>query len=103
MMSTSRRIRRLEDRLGPPVETPFLRRLCERLEAARRRFAKAEGREYGDPAPDTMRRESENLSGLTVTQILHRGRARTRAQSERFSGTATYDEAGPREALRAAR
>ena len=82
MTSISRRIRRLEDRLGPPVETASLRRLRERLDAARRRIAKAEGREYGDSAPNTMRRESENLSSLTVTQILHRGRARARARSQ---------------------
>jgi hypothetical protein len=80
MKGISRRIRRLEDRLGPPVETPFLRHLRERIEAGRRRVAQS--REGVGQAPDAIGKEWEDLSGLTVTQILHRGRARARAHSQ---------------------
>ena len=80
MKSISRRIRRLEESFGPPVETEFARRLRERIEAGRRRVAQWRARE-GISVSD---QERENLSGLTETEILHRGRARVaRAKAER--------------------
>jgi hypothetical protein len=74
MKSISRRIRRLEERFGPPVETEFTRRLRERIEAGRRRVAQWREQE-GNPVSDHHR---ENLAGLSVTEILRRGRAKTR-------------------------
>jgi hypothetical protein len=50
MKSISRRIRKLEERLGPPVETEYTRRVRERLEAAQRRLAQLQERcELGPP------------------------------------------------------
>ncbi len=67
-----RRLRRLEERFGPPVETEFTRRLRERIEAGRRRVAKWREHE-GSPVSDQHR---ENIAGLSVIEILHRGRAK---------------------------
>ena len=67
MRAISRRLGRLEGRLGP-VETEHTRYLMERLEAAHRRMALAG---YPVHLPG-------NLSGLTVEQILNRGRPRAR-------------------------
>jgi hypothetical protein len=75
MKTISRRIRRLEERfrLGP-VETEFSRRLRERIEEGRRRLAEAKERiEWSGPVHDG---EGEDRTGLSVTEILHRGRAK---------------------------
>jgi hypothetical protein len=80
MKSISRRIRRLEERLGPSVETRFWRRLRERLEAGRRRVAQSR-EDSGEPL-DGVRKEWGDLSGLTVNEILHRGRLRAASQSQ---------------------
>jgi len=58
------------------VETAFSRHLLERLEAARRRLA--ESGLPGDWTHDVDDREREDVSGLNVEQILHRGRQRAR-------------------------
>jgi hypothetical protein len=42
MKAIVRRLRRLEDRFYPSVETEFSRRLRERVEAARRRLAESD-------------------------------------------------------------
>jgi hypothetical protein len=74
MRSISRRIHRLEERLGPPVETEYTRRLREWIEAGRRRLAEAQERgEWCGPVGD---HHGENLAGLSVIEVLHRGRAR---------------------------
>jgi hypothetical protein len=75
MRSISRRIRKLEERLGPPVETEYTRRLRERIEAGRRRLAQWREQD-GISVSDQDRENREDLSGLTLTEILHRGRAR---------------------------
>ena len=50
MNGISRRIRKLEERLGPPGETAFTRRLRERLAARLWRVAEARARgELGPP------------------------------------------------------
>jgi hypothetical protein len=90
MKSISRRIRKLEARLGPPVETAFTRRLRQRLEEGRRRLLQWREQE-GISVSDQDREDWENLSGLTVTQILHRGRARVRAQREEIQWHAATD------------
>jgi len=74
MKAFIRRLSRLEDRFGPPVETEFSRRLVERLAAGRRRMA-ALG---GEPLEVRPR---ENLvdarPGLeAIVEILNRGRQR---------------------------
>ena len=43
MRGLARRIRRLEEQFGPPIETEFSRRLRKRLESARQRIAAAGG------------------------------------------------------------
>src|SRR5882724_1594463 len=72
MKSLSRRILKLEERFGPAVETAFSRPLRERIEAGRRRLAEAKERgEWSGPVHDD---EREDLAGLSVTEILRRGR-----------------------------
>jgi hypothetical protein len=71
----NRRLGRLEDRLGLGPETEDDRRLRERLQNARRRIAG--WRASQGLSPDE--RQREDLSGLTIVEILHRGRARARA------------------------
>jgi hypothetical protein len=52
MKSIDRRIRNLEDRLGPAVETEFSRRLRQRIEAPRPRVAEAKAPGELHPCPD---------------------------------------------------
>lgn len=53
MKTIVRRLRRLEDRFCPLVETEFSRRLQEKIEAGLRRVAEARERgELGPPPPD---------------------------------------------------
>jgi len=105
MRTIVRRLRRLEDRFCPPVETEFDRQLRARIEAGRRRVAEA--KEHGEWCASVEGDEGENLSGLSVTEILHRGRervARAKAQKEepdsasglvsRDAGFRESDEAG---------
>jgi hypothetical protein len=76
MKTIIRRVRRLEDRLGPPVETEFSRCLRERIDAGRRRLAEScpqDGR-----MRNTVARERQDISGLGVEQILRSGRERAR-------------------------
>lgn len=74
MKTIIRRPRRLEARFCPPVETEFSRRLHERIDAARRRLAELDV-QHGR-ARDAGKRGHDDLSGLSVEQILHRGRRR---------------------------
>jgi len=69
-----RRLRRLEERFGPQVETEFTRRLRARMEAGRRRLAEAQAR--GEWSGAVNDQGKEDLRGLTVREILLRGRAR---------------------------
>ena len=74
MRTISRRLVRLEDRFGPPIETEFSRRLRARLEARRRRVAVLRGEPFEV-------RPRENLtfahSGLpALVEILQSGRRR---------------------------
>jgi hypothetical protein len=72
MKTIIRRLRRLEDRFCPPVETEFSRHLLARIEAGRRRVAESDVRD------GRVRNacEREDVSGLSVEQILLRGRER---------------------------
>ena len=82
MKSISRRIRRLQERFGlEPVETEFSRRLRERIQEGWRR--RVEARERGEWSGPVGHDEEENLAGLSMTEILHLGRARVaRAKAE---------------------
>jgi len=81
MKTITRRLLRLENGLGLGPETESERRLHARIEEGRRRVADARAR--GDLPPlDTADNQREDVSGLTVTEILNRGRARV-AQSAR--------------------
>jgi hypothetical protein len=74
MKAVIRRLRKLEERFGPPVETASTRRLRARIEAGRRRLAEAQERgEWCGPVGD---HHGENLAGLaTIRQVAskHRG------------------------------
>ena len=82
MKAIIRRLRRLENRFGPPVETRFTRQLRQRIEEGRRRVAEAKGlSEWPGSVGDD---EQEDLRGLSIAQILLLGRDRVaRAKAER--------------------
>jgi hypothetical protein len=69
MGALSKRLHRLERRLGTEVESQATRHLRKRLENARRRC--------GSPAPSPER--LAELRGMTVVQILHSGRQKSAA------------------------
>ncbi|HLM98523.1 MAG TPA: hypothetical protein VK335_04540 [Bryobacteraceae bacterium] len=83
MRTISRRLRKLEDRFGLAPETEFDRQLRAQIEAGRRRVAQARERgELSSPIYDDE--DQEDLTGLSVAEILDRGRARVaRAKAER--------------------
>jgi hypothetical protein len=74
MKTITRRLLRLEGRLGL-VETEESRRARDLMETLRRRRAARLARE-GRLESDTV--EREDLSGLTLAEILQRGRQRAR-------------------------
>lgn len=74
MKAIDRRLRRLEDRFCPPVETEFSRRIQERIEAGWRRVSESDVQD--GRVRDASAREHDDLSGMSVEQILLRGRAR---------------------------
>jgi len=76
MRAIERRVRALEDRyrLGPP--TAFELQLLARLEAGKRRLAELEGQ---TGRPHTFA-EGKDLSGLSIEEILLRGRMRNAAR-----------------------
>jgi hypothetical protein len=79
MNSISRRIRKLEERLGPPGETAFTRRLRERLVAGLRRVAEARARgELGPPetGPLFEARRRRLLEAIANTGMRRRNRFR---------------------------
>jgi hypothetical protein len=78
MKTIIRRLRRLEDRFCPPVETESWRRLRERIEAARQRLAESDFPDCGSRTAGDQGRD--DVSGLSVEQILLRGRARLAAE-----------------------
>jgi hypothetical protein len=69
MRAISRRLGRLEYRFGAAVESVFTRQLAARIEEGRRRVA--EWRAGEGLAPEEPK--EEDLSGLTIVEILHRG------------------------------
>jgi hypothetical protein len=72
MKAIARRLRRLEDRYGPPVETEYSRELQRRIEAGCRRVAEAMGEAHEQPPPPT------GVTGLTLAGAILRGRERAR-------------------------
>ena len=75
MRAIETRLRRLEERFRPEPETEFKRNLMARLNLGRQRAG-------------LVQRSPEDLSGMTVEQILHRGRLRA---SERVLAEHTKD------------
>ena len=73
MKVLNRRLRRLEDRYGPPVETEYDRRLLQQIEAGRRRVAEARGEPYR-PLPPTP----GEFKCLTLAEAIRRGHERAR-------------------------
>jgi hypothetical protein len=90
MRTLSRRLRKLEDcyRIGP--EREFDRQLRERIAAARRRLAEFASREGSHPPSAAC----EDLSGLTVEEILHRGRMRNGATIDDDPPLTLFDSRG---------
>jgi hypothetical protein len=76
----ARRLQKLERGFGLGPETEDDRRLRERLETARRRAAERRAREGLPPLETDDQRE--DLRGLTIVEILQRGRARAHARNE---------------------
>ena len=74
MKTIARRLQKLEHgfRLGPETESE--RQLRAQIEEGRRRVAEARAR--GVLPPETSENDREDLSGLSIEEILHRGRAR---------------------------
>jgi hypothetical protein len=72
MKAMDRRLRRLEDRYGPPVETEYSRELQRRIEAGCRRVAEARGEAYVPLPPPAY------VPGLTLADAILRGRERAR-------------------------
>ena len=71
MRAIGSRVRKLENRLGVGTASEVDRRLWERMVAGRRRVAEARGepfvpRPFGSPI-------SDEISGLSLVEILHRG------------------------------
>jgi hypothetical protein len=79
MRALQRRLLRLEDRFGPPVETEYSRELRRRMEAGRRRVAEWMGEAYV-PLPSPT-----DVTGLTLSEAILRGRDCARAARERSS------------------
>jgi len=81
MKTIARRLRRLEHgfRLGPETESE--RHLRAQIEEGRRRVADARAR--GVLAPATSENDRDDLSGLSLEEILQRGRARVAMGSYR--------------------
>ena len=75
MKAMDRRLRRLEDRYGPPMETEYSRELQRRIEAGLRRVAEARGEDYVPLPPCTY------VPGLTLAGAILRGRERARHAS----------------------
>lgn len=71
MRTIDRRLRRLEGRFGPSVETEYSRELRRRIEAGRRRVAEARGEAY---VPWQL---SASLLGSTLAERILRGRERS--------------------------
>jgi hypothetical protein len=88
MKAISTRIRKLEVGAGF-IETEESRRTRELVETIRRRRAARRARE-GLPAEEP---DEDDLSGLTLTDILHRGRARARART--LAGEERTQQAAP--------
>jgi len=82
MQTIIRRLRKLENRFGPHVETRCSRQLRQRIEEGRRRVAEA--RERGECRGSVGDDDVEDLRGLSLTEILLLGRDRVaRAKAER--------------------
>jgi hypothetical protein len=64
MKAMDRRLRRLEDRYGPPVETEYSRELQRWIEAGCPRVAAAMGEAYEQPPPPT------GVTGLTLAEAI---------------------------------
>ena len=76
----ARRLQRLEEGFGLGPETEQDRQLRELIKAAHRRAAERRARE-GLPPLETDERQREDLTGLSIVQILQRGRARAPANA----------------------
>jgi hypothetical protein len=76
----ARRLQRLEEGFGLGPETEHDRLLRERLEKFRQRVAERRARE-GLPPLETDERQREDLRGLTIAEILRRGRFPARSSA----------------------
>ena len=88
----ARRLRRLEDRLGPAIETDFDRQLRARIEAGRQRVAQW----CGNAAVAEVRQQEHRakpgqirgpIGFRTIVEILHAGRERARQATQAETAT----------------
>ena len=80
MRTIARRLQRPEEGFGLGPETEEDRRLRERLESSRRRVAGVWVRE-GLPPVEADEHQRDDSTGLSIVQILQRGRARAHASA----------------------
>jgi hypothetical protein len=78
MKAISKRLGRLEDRFGLGPETEYDRQVRERVETFLRRVAERRAR-GGLPPLEADDRQREDLTGLTIAEIIRRGRFGPRA------------------------
>ena len=77
MRTITRRLQKLEDACGLGPETEGERQLRARIEEGRQRVAELRAR--GELPPATSQHDLDDLSGLSILEILQRGRARVAA------------------------
>ena len=86
MKTIHRRLRKLEEGLGLIPETEDEKRLRARLEAARARMAAL--------GYDVTETDENELRGMTIIEILHRGRERARVEQIQREAAAPGKNAG---------
>lgn len=85
MKTIVRRLRWLEEAIGPPVETEFSRCLREKIEAGRRRVAEAQERGLLPPTPnDDPQREFWRKRLVQATMEAEKRRRLGRRNSYRY-------------------
>ena len=90
MKAIGKRLGKLEQRFGPHVQTEFERNLMALLEAGRRRVAESRA---GEGLPERPFADNRNdLAGLSMIEILNRGRLRARERAIAETRTETSQQ-----------
>jgi len=94
MKTIIRRLRRLEGRFCPPVETEFSRRLQERIEAARRRLAESDFPGSGPRTAGDREHEDVRINARRVPNS-NPAPERTHSWEDHQSGDPVLNELSP--------